>query len=59
MIRRYSLREPSAMTPTHSLVDHVVHDPAVRLVGHQHLEAVRVSEPADVEVLLHGVRGGQ
>ena len=40
-------------------VDHVVDDAPVVGVGHEHLEPVRVAQPADVELLLHRVRGGE
>lgn len=34
-------------------------DPAVRLVGDEDGQSVHVAQPADVEVLLHGVAGGE
>ena len=37
------------------VVDHVVHDGPIRLVGHQHGERVAVAQPSHVEVALHRV----
>ena len=53
LVARPSLDDADAQL----VVDHVVDDLAVGLVGHEHVEAVAVAQPADVEVLLHRVAG--
>ena len=55
-MRRYSARRVVDHAAAELVVD-AVDDPAVGLAGHEHVEAVDVPQPADVEVLLHRVAG--